>query len=323
MKTTHVFQTLTFCLILSIASITAKAQVKDTFFLAVGDMPYTIPAQFPIFEDLIKQVNASDALFTIHVGDFKSSSTPCSDELFTKMHNYFNTFEKPLIYTPGDNEWTDCYKKEAGTYSVNERLDKLRLEFFADNKSFGKSKIDLMLQSENTKFSKYRENRLWYFQNILFATLHVVGTNNNFYNASQDRCVEFYDRQEADLAWLDEIFTSATKNKSAAIVISMQADMFRGSKDPMESGFVSIKKKLRDLVLQFGKPVLLINGDSHEFLIDKPFTIGTPEMHSVPNFTRLQVPGENNMYLSKIRINHRNLAIFEFSEFFLTQTLNK
>jgi hypothetical protein len=300
-----------------------SAQIKDTFFLAVGDMPYTVPAQFPIFESLIQQVNASDALFTIHVGDFKSSTTLCSNELFTKMHGYFETFEKPLIYTPGDNEWTDCYKKEAGSYSANERLDKLRLEFFADNKSFGKMKIDMTTQSDTKKFAKYKENRLWNSQGILFATLHVVGTNNNFYNNSQDRCQEFYERQDADLAWLEEVFMTATKTNVSGIVISMQADMFRAGKDPMESGFVNIKKKLRELSIAFAKPVLLINGDSHEFLIDKPFVTDAPDVHALQNFTRLQVPGENNLYLAKIRINHANPALFEFSEFFLTQTTTR
>ena len=31
-------------------------------------------------------------------------------------------FEDPLVYTPGDNEWTDCHRANNGAYNPLERL---------------------------------------------------------------------------------------------------------------------------------------------------------------------------------------------------------
>ena len=34
----------------------------------------------------------------------------------------FNNFEAPFIYTPGDNEWTDCHRENNGSFDPIERL---------------------------------------------------------------------------------------------------------------------------------------------------------------------------------------------------------
>ena len=44
-------------------------------------------------------------------------------------------FEGPLVHTPGDNEWTDCYRKKAGEFDPLERLAKVRAMFFPDGNS--------------------------------------------------------------------------------------------------------------------------------------------------------------------------------------------
>jgi hypothetical protein len=42
----------------------------------------------------------------------------------------FDALEDPLVYTPGDNEWTDCHRANNGGYTPTERLDTLREVFF-------------------------------------------------------------------------------------------------------------------------------------------------------------------------------------------------
>lgn len=98
--------------------------------MAIGDLPYHLPDDFERFERMIQQINDVNPAFTLHVGDIKSGKVPCSDEYYEKIKNYFNAFEKPLIYTPGDNEWTDCDRELCGSYDPEERLDKLRQLFF-------------------------------------------------------------------------------------------------------------------------------------------------------------------------------------------------
>lgn len=277
-------------------------------------MPYTLPADYERFERVIKTINEQNQAFTINVGDIKSSSTLCSEESYQKMLNYFAQFEKPLIYTPGDNEWTDCNKKVAGSYDPEERLEVIRKLFFKDRKTFGKENFLLTSQSAQAQFLKFVENNRWEYGNVAFATLHIVGTNNNFVPISKNGNREFYERETANLSWLEEVFKNAATKNSIGIVLAIHADMF-GAKDVKDaSGFTKFKNRLKELVTDFKKPVLLVNGDSHVFLIEKPFYENAALEKALDNFTRLQVHGENNMHAVKITISPSSLALFQIEE---------
>jgi hypothetical protein len=302
-------------LVLFTYTLTAQIKKDSSFcFVAFGDMPYFLPADYSRFETVIKTINDLKPQFSINVGDFKASATPCSDEVFLKMLNYYGQFNRPLIYTPGDNEWTDCTKKIAGPYDPEERLETLRKMFFKERNSLGQIKMPLTSQCLQRDFSKYVENNRWEYGNVAFATIHIVGSNNNFLSTSINNNQEFFDRQKADMAWLEEIFKTATEKKNVAIVIAIQADMFFTIKDKDASGYNQIRKRLKELTLEFKKPVVLINGDSHVFIVDKPMMDETKAKTSIGNFTRLQVPGENNMNAVKITVHPYSPNIFQFEE---------
>ena len=126
-------------------SFGSSAQTMAPFkFMVLGDMPYNIPDDYARYEQLIAQINQQKPSFTIFVGDTKSGSTPCSDEYNQKVKSYFDRYDSPLIYSIGDNEWTDCHRPLAGSYDPLERLSDLRLTFFNSKKSLGKRKIDLI-----------------------------------------------------------------------------------------------------------------------------------------------------------------------------------
>ena len=117
-----------------------------TVFTAIGDQPYYSTSDFSA---LIERINADRrSSFTIHVGDIKNGSTVCSDERFLTVKALFDSFDKPLIYTPGDNEWTDCHRKSNGSYEQRERLAKLRELFFINAQSQGRHPMRLQRQSE-------------------------------------------------------------------------------------------------------------------------------------------------------------------------------
>ncbi|MEZ2280422.1 MAG: hypothetical protein ACBR12_26320 [Microcoleus sp.] len=40
--------------------------------------------------------------------------------------------------------------------------------------------MTLTRQSENPKFTKYRENIRWNYQEIMFCGINIPGSNNNF-----------------------------------------------------------------------------------------------------------------------------------------------
>ena len=49
-----------------------------------------------------------------------------------KIFNLFAQFEDPLVYTPGDNEWTDCHEtKEFSSGAPLNELAAVRSLFFA------------------------------------------------------------------------------------------------------------------------------------------------------------------------------------------------
>ena len=296
-------KTIGLSLFLLFFSAFAIAQNKKFEFIAFGDMPYRLPDDYARFESLIKQINHEKPAFSVHVGDIKSGSTPCSDEYFSKIYNYFETFSKPLVYTPGDNEWTDCNREAAGSYNSLERLGALRKLFFSSNKSFGKKKMDLNKQSENPLFSDYVENLSWEYGGIQFATIHLVGTSNNF-KAGGDNS-EYLEREKANLAWLSEIFRKANDKKG--VVFFTQADMFYGGK--IVPVFKGICDKLSELSIAYGKPVLWVNGDSHHFIVDKPL-LNPGKRSTIMNFTRLQVFGDADIASVNVRVNPRSKELF-------------
>ena len=89
------------------AALCGGVGAADFTFGALGDTPYTRfeEAHFP---GLLAGMNREDLAFVVHVGDFKSASAPCSDELFRQRREWFDRVRHPFVFVPGDNEWTDC-----------------------------------------------------------------------------------------------------------------------------------------------------------------------------------------------------------------------
>lgn len=293
-----------FCLfiLLLISGLSTSAQSKKFEFIAFGDMPYRLPDDYARFENLIKQVNHEKPAFSVHLGDFKSGSTLCSDEYFNKIYNYFESFSRPLIYTPGDNEWTDCNREAAGKYDPLEGLSLLRKMFFKEPKSLGQKKIPLSTQGSNPQFTRYVENVAWEHGGIQFATIHLVGSSNNFKGTDN---TEFLERENANLAWLDEIFQRA--NDKRGLVFFTQADMFFGGK--IVPVFKGICDKLSELSRIYGKPVLWVNGDSHRFIVDKPL-LNPDKRTTILNFTRLQVFGDADMASVRVSVDPKSKELF-------------
>ena len=254
-------------------------------FAAIGDVPYGPHEEFAA---LVDKINTQSLAFTIHVGDIKSGSTVCSDETFLSVRRLFDRFNRALVYTPGDNEWTDCHRLNNGRYDPLERLEKIRQLFFASNESLGKQRLSLQTQSSQKSFTSYVENRRWSQGKVRFATLHLVGSNNNL-QPGLPSSSEFAAREHANIAWLRETFAEARANMDVAIVLAMQADTFFG--EPRKgSGFVRWNVALAEEVAAWGKPVLLIQGDTHQYLIDNPLkdASGKP----LRQLVRVVVPGE-------------------------------
>src|SRR3954465_10903237 len=68
----------------------------------------------------IRAVNADKAVSTVlHVGDIHSGSQYCTQAYDQRVGARGAGLKAPLVYTPGDNEWTDCHKKKEGGGTYN------------------------------------------------------------------------------------------------------------------------------------------------------------------------------------------------------------
>ena len=97
----------------------------------------------------------------------------CTDERFEAVLKTFQSFKDPVVYTPGDNEWTDCHRVNNGGYDPLERLAAVRETFFAEPGSLlGGRSATVDYQPELV------ENVRWIQSRVALATLHVIGSNN-------------------------------------------------------------------------------------------------------------------------------------------------
>lgn len=283
--------------------LAAGVQAAERFeFVAIGDLPYGARDKVqPAYEHLIVQINALRPAFTVHVGDIKSGATPCSDEEFAFQRANFERFETALLYTPGDNEWTDCHRPAAGRFDPLERLAKLRQVFFAEPRTLGRKPFAVERQS-----AAYPENVRFERAGVLFVTLHIVGSNNNFEARDLKAVEEFKARDAANIAWIRAAFERVRALPARALVVMLQADPFEirmpWGDFPPHSGFAaSIGETLLPLAEAWGQPVLFIHGDSHRFVIDRPFK--NAQGKPIHNVTRLEVFGAPDMHAVRVGVD--------------------
>ena len=307
------------------ATPSATAASDDGFSYAViGDRPYTAVklAEMP---SLIAQINADPAVsLVIHVGDIEAGSkTGCLDAYFSSIKDLFDTFEDPFVYTPGDNEWTDChqYIKSNGLNTPTERLQAIRTLFFpTPGQTLGLHPRQVATQASDPVNSDYVENVTWIQGNVVFAVVNIQGSNNDLAPWSLDPATdmpanyldypsqadEFAARAKADSTWIAQAFDRATRTNARGVVLAFQADMWDPA-EPTLSGFDQLVEQIGTLSAAFGRPVLLLEGDSHVWRVDAPFTTGAvvtptstlfsalhPTTPVAPNVTRHVVDGSGS-----------------------------
>jgi hypothetical protein len=274
---------------LAVACVPAEPRPlqPNTFAFAVfGDGPYRRPER-GAFERLIDDVNRTDVEWFLHVGDILSGS--CSNERLDGMLQQLNTIRHPVIYTPGDNEWTDC----RGRYRPLERLERIRETYFKDpSRSIAGSAMPVESQSANPAWKEFVENVRWRRGGFLFVTTHMVGSFNAMRDfegrgAADDSAV--VRRTAAALDWIDSAFGIAKSDSLLGVVIALHADP-RFHQRGERNTYHAFLTRVAEQTSTFPGQVLLIHGDTHEYIVDHPLAHpGTAE--PLANFTRLETFG--------------------------------
>lgn len=274
-------------------------------FAVIGDVPYgdDLVGAFP---GMVNRINAeTDLSLTFHVGDIKNGSSLCTNEYNAMILGQLNRLRAPLVYTPGDNEWTDCHRPKAGGYNPLERLANLRATFFANpGMTLGARPTHVSSQAgrgvpENVSLRR---------QGVAMAVVHVVGSNNGlvpwtglgFTEPTPEQVAEQNARMDAAIDLVRQTFSEARGRHDRAVAIFQQADMF----DPTYaatfedvSAFAPLVRVIAEEARRFDGEVYLFDGDSHIYNVDRPLADGSPwlSMYGAPaaeNLTRVTVDGE-------------------------------
>lgn len=279
----------------------------NTFAFAVfGDGPYR-DSERSRFQALIADVNRTDVAWFLHIGDILSGS--CSDSALARRLRELNTITHPVVYTPGDNEWTDCHRR---SFKPLDRLQRIRDTYFKNpSRSIAGPAMEVESQSADPAWREFVENARWRRGGLLFATMHMVGSYNGgarFQGRSAADDSAVVRRTAAAIAWMDSAFATAKADSLAGVVIAIHGDpRFQRREGPYQA-FLT---RLAEHTASFPGQVLFIHGDSHEYRVDHPLMRpGTDEV--LENFTRLETYGSPDIGWVRVVVDSLAGRVVEF-----------
>ena len=276
-------------------------------FALIGDNPYQ-DYNFPKYERMIDDINSRSMSWVVHVGDMKDGGGDCSDESLQKMFVINQRFQRPFVVTPGDNDWFDCARESSGAYDRRERLQKLREIFYS-----GDVGLPVVRQP-----GEYVENMYWTQQNVMFATVHLVGITG------QEGGIEIHrEVMSASIEWMNKVFVEAKDSDSKGIFLATQSDIYPFTSEPgllklfcpqcptVRPFYEEFHAALLANLKAFDKPVVLAVGDTHIFRVDKPVYDGDK---LVEHFTRVETFGEGQVHWVRVDVDPASREVFSFHQ---------
>ena len=286
--------------------LACTAAAETWRFAVIGDTPYSDYERREL-PRMLDDIAAEHASLIVHAGDFKDSRLVCSDAVFLDRRALLDASTVPLVYVPGDNEWTDCRQLAAGHFDPVERLQKLRQLFFAEPRSLGRKTVAVEQQAGG-----YPEHLRWRLGPVIFVSLNVPGPNNHFGIGRAPRD-EYLARNPVVIDWLRQGFAAAHRERSAGIVIVMQGNpgFKHHAAGLTHVGYRDLLETLSSETLAFPGQVLLIHGDTHWQRIDQPLRDPTTHL-PISNFTRLETFGYPLMGWVKVIVDSEHPKLFRF-----------
>ncbi len=285
-------------------------------FAVLGDAPYYGWEDIQ-YRLVLQALDAHDLSWVLHVGDMFWH--PCTDAMYRRNLDWFNGLRHPVIYTPGDNEWVDCWEPGSGGFAPRDRLDRIRRIFFDDpSRSLGGNTLSLVRQASGEPFPEFVENVRWAHEGIISATVHLVGSRNGLEPFAGRTAADDDDakrRTQAAAAWVRETFAEARALNASAVVFGFHGNpaFEEPVGDPYRQAFEPFITAFEEEVEQFPRPVLAAHGDGHEYIVDHPL-VRRSTGRRLENFTRLQVPGSPEVGWVRVVVTPGAEAPFAFEE---------
>ncbi len=271
-------------------------------FAVLGDAPYRKRRDDKRFAGLIQDIKRQEPEFLAHLGDLKRGASPCKTKRYKEVRKLLAGFDGPLVYTPGDNDWADCFKKKSGDFDPQERLRKIRTLFYDDFAASADRKLGI------TRQPGFVENARWSIKDVVFLSLHSVGANNNL---NRDPA-EYRKRNRANLMWLKAAFERAHAGDTSALVLLTHANLWHPKRGKLQKGFRDCLALLAEEAQGFGRPILVAHGDKHRFIVDHPLSAAGPDARKISNVTRLQVMGDDELGAVMVAVDPTAKEPFRF-----------
>lgn len=210
-----------------------------------------------------------------------------------------------------------------------ESLARLREVFYPDDRSLGQRTLQVTQQSSDPRYVAYRENARWTNGGVVFATLHMPGSNNNL-GRTPEADAEYAERNAVNIEWMRQAFEYAKKNNSKGLMLLTQADpkfedswlarrkraVGFGPTPKKPSGYADFRTALTRETLAYDKPIVLVHGDTHYFRIDKPKLIneknGAGRGNIVEHFTRVELFGYPEAHWVRAVVDSADPQVFSF-----------
>lgn len=285
----------------------------ETFtFAAMGCMPYgRHPGSGEAFERVIAEINRQNPAFAVHLGDILGSDERCTDQLLLRRREQFDSVTTALVYTPGDNEWTDTHSEKAGRFEPRERLARIRELFFAEERSRGGRPLPLVTQRRDPAHPRFVENARWAIGGVIFATVHVVGSHNNHQPKVPGALEEWRERDAANAAWVREVFAAAKSGGAPGVALFFQANPIGAGREGKgeDPGFELFLTTIENEARAFGRPVLLVHADEHTYRMEPGVRL-TARGEPMPNITRLETFGGQDFHAVLVVVDPASAAVF-------------
>ncbi|MGZ3235793.1 MAG: hypothetical protein ACXWIN_00640 [Burkholderiaceae bacterium] len=238
---------------------------SSDFSFGVIAYPFRANPDESLLRAAIKASDEDNLAFVVANG-IKANVEPCSDNIYTKRRALLDSAQNGLVLSLTANDWSDC-KKSSGRSAAVERLNRIRELFFADEFSFGASKIPIMRQSASPRFRSYGENARWEINSMMFATINLPANNNN-YLAAAGRNSEFEDRMIANREWLQRLIAYASLKKLHGVVLFCDGNPMSTSADQniKRDGFLEIRQQLVASAAKFSGKILIVHNQSNTTL---------------------------------------------------------